>query len=648
MPMLCEPSPAPADRSPRPVTVELITGRTMPADLLDRAETLEAGSPFGRAAWWDSWWRHLRPKGSELFLLKVSVGDELIGLAPWYTRRIFGFGRVVRFLGDGRACSDYATVAAHPAHRVQVWREITNWVAAEAGKSWDMFILEGVSAADEALESISQQLSHQGILLHQRTVANTWRLTLPETWEEYVDLFSKQHRNRLRRTARQMFESGRAVLRRAENDADLERGFEIQCRLHQMRRKSLGDEGCFTEPRFAAFLQEATQRFLKLGSLRLQWTEVDGEPVAFDCGFNDRHGVYVYQTGFDPTNSDLSPGRLHFQASITRAIQDGHRFFDFLRGDEPYKAHFRAQPIGVLETRLIAPRMFPSLGHRLWRAQREVKSRMRALQNKRVRLEPPVNVAENSTADLGVGQSLANLEITALAQRARSAGASKTRWSSFTDACARFSIGSAVTGVTYRAARRIGNLEVINLVSVKLANLSPAPPLTDGLEYRWLGADEVRAYAADPANDLDASMAWRLESGRNYCGAVFDGSRLANYSWYALGSIEPEHSLGVGLSFPADTVYLYKAYTHPHYRGRRIHHSAIGCAAQFFSPRGISQLIAVIEYANWASLRSHERVGCRRVGRIIRFGRPPFRFQHYPRQAVKLGLLSRAAIERPE
>jgi hypothetical protein len=36
--------------------------------------------------------------------------------------------------------------------------------------------------------------------------ANTWRLTLPETWDAYVSLFSKQHRNRIRRTKREMFD----------------------------------------------------------------------------------------------------------------------------------------------------------------------------------------------------------------------------------------------------------------------------------------------------------------------------------------------------------------------------------------------------------------------------------------------------------
>ena len=383
MALLCTQNQPPADRSAGRLTVDLITGNDVPADLAEKSRRLAAAGPFGHARWWDSWWRNLRPSGSELFLLTVSRGNELVGLAPWYSQRIFGQGRVVRFLGDGRACSDYATIAATPECRDDVWHTIADWLIAEAGKSWDTFILEGISAADEPWKNLCRHLSEQNILVEQRSVGNTWRLALPETWEAYVEQFSKQHRNRLRKAKREQFDSGRASLRRAMNAEDFARGFEIQRRLHQLRRRELGDAGCFADPRFESFLREASGRFLADNALRLQWTEVDGEPVAFDAGFIDGDGVFVYQTAFDPAKAELSPGRLHFQASILKAIEEGYRFFDFLRGDEPYKAHFRATPIAVLETRLIGPRLGARLGHRWWKAKRGLKARVRTLLEKK-------------------------------------------------------------------------------------------------------------------------------------------------------------------------------------------------------------------------------------------------------------------------
>src|SRR4051812_46169360 len=101
MSLVCEPNRLPDSASTR-CTVNLIAGQEIPTEVLQRSRELAAAGPFGHVQWWDSWWRHLRPRGSELFLMTVSRGDELVGLAPWYMQRTFGSGRVVRFLGDGR------------------------------------------------------------------------------------------------------------------------------------------------------------------------------------------------------------------------------------------------------------------------------------------------------------------------------------------------------------------------------------------------------------------------------------------------------------------------------------------------------------------------------------------------------------------
>jgi hypothetical protein len=154
-----------------------------------------------------------------------------------------------------------------------------------------------------------------------------------------------------------------------------------------------------------------------------------------------------------------------------------------------------------------------------------------------------------------------------------------------------------------------------------LATICPAKSPLPDLEYRFLTADDIRAAVADPANDLDITMADRLQSGRDFCFAAFFGNRLANYSWYALEAIGPEDSFGAGLILPRDTVYMYKAYTVPAYRGQQIHGAVLLKAAQYFQQLGITQLIAIVEFANGPSLRSHLRLGCRPAGRLLRIGR---------------------------
>ena len=84
----------------------------------------------------------------------------------------------------------------------------------------------------------------------------------------------------------------------------------------------------------------------------------------------------------------------------------------------------------------------------------------------------------------------------------------------------------------------------------------------------------MRAAADEPIYELEAAMAARLQSGRDTCFAAFHRGRLVNYAWYAVECIEPEHRFSAGLKLPGDTVYLYKAFTLPEYRGRRLHGAA--------------------------------------------------------------------------
>jgi CelD/BcsL family acetyltransferase involved in cellulose biosynthesis len=67
------------------------------------------------------------------------------------------------------------------------------------------------------------------------------------------------------------------------------------------------------------------------------------------------------------------PGSLITMATLRRAIERGYRAFDFLRGDESYKAHWRAEPAASVELRVAAERPIARLRHRLWLAGSRLK-----------------------------------------------------------------------------------------------------------------------------------------------------------------------------------------------------------------------------------------------------------------------------------
>jgi CelD/BcsL family acetyltransferase involved in cellulose biosynthesis len=125
--------------------------------------------------------------------------------------------------------------------------------------------------------------------------------------------------------------------------------------LHQLRRQSLGEPGCFADPTFTQFHNEVAPLLLTAGRLRLSWLALDGEPVAAEYHFAGDGVTYAYQGGVDPARLDDEPGRLSNIATLRAAIAEGHAAFDFLRGDEPYKAHWRATPHATVHVRISPP-----------------------------------------------------------------------------------------------------------------------------------------------------------------------------------------------------------------------------------------------------------------------------------------------------
>ena len=156
-------------------------------------------------------------------------------------------------------------------------------------------------------------------------------------------------------------------------------------------------------------------------------------------------------------------------------------------------------------------------------------------------------------------------------------------------------------------------IEVVRLPPVE------GPPVPEGLEARFLTADEVRAFAIDPANDFDAEAAARVEAGGR-CFGVLDGGRLAASGWYAVGKAPAEHCFGFGMRLPAGAAYMYKGFTHADYRGRRLHGLVMAEALRQMADVGC--LVSTVEWTNAASIKSCRRLGYEFLGRVwVRGGR---------------------------
>jgi CelD/BcsL family acetyltransferase involved in cellulose biosynthesis len=356
------------------------------APYADDWDRLAAGVPFRGWTWLSHWWRVYGPQTEadalRTRLAMLCVADDtnaLMGVAPWYLDSSALHGRVLRPLGSGEVCSDYLSVLCHPSAEEAVVDAMSEYLVENARSDapdalrWDRLELGSVDAEDRAMAGLVNGLAALGCTVHRRQGVNCWRLALPTDWNEYVASLGRNVRRDIRRLDRDLLQSGRATFHNVATLDQLAQAMDILVELHQRRHETLGQGGCFASPRFMAFHRGVVPELFRRGQVHFCWLEVDRKPVAAEYQLVEHDVLYAYQAGIDPASLTHQPGKLIYMAILRQAIEHGYRAFDFLRGDEPYKARFGAVPRPTVDLRIVPQRTVAQLRHNLWLAGDNVK-----------------------------------------------------------------------------------------------------------------------------------------------------------------------------------------------------------------------------------------------------------------------------------
>jgi hypothetical protein len=206
----------------------------------------------------------------------------------------------------------------------------------------------------------------------------------------------------------------------------------------------------------------------------------------------------------------------------------------------------------------------------------------------------------------------------------------------------RYGTAAALHYLTARSLEKTVQLEVSELSwldnNPRSNSAVREPGLNSKYACRFLTSVEIASFGADPVNELAADFASRPTAGLDYCFGVVDQERLAAYSWYALRSIEGEHHVGVPMSFPANMAYMYKAFTHPDYRGKALYGIGVTKALEALASRGVTRLLTSINRVNFASRTGCRKVGFESLGNLWTLGTGPRRIAWTPRAARQLGI----------
>ena len=340
--------------------------------LTDQIDLL-ASCPFLKTSWMFSWIKTYCDSNCKLhFVLARNDNQEVVGFAPLVLLNSLKRGRYFAFVGSGKACSDYMTFPAQSDYRSEFIQGMAEWLTSYKG--WDRIELDGVRSDDENINEFSQEMKKRACKIEEISTLSSWRMNLPESWEDLLSGFSKNYRKKYRRLERKL--EGKTELHRAIDGDSLKEGLAILEQLHTKRWESLGGGGCFSHPGFRDFLKELAWEKLDSDALSLIWLTYEGTPVAADIAYygDGDDVVYTYQGGISPDHLHLEPGRAILKCQIELAIEKGAKFVDFLRGDEPCKARFNTFEIKNSRFEIVNPSIRAKCVHLMLNFCRMAKS----------------------------------------------------------------------------------------------------------------------------------------------------------------------------------------------------------------------------------------------------------------------------------
>lgn len=302
----------------------------------DLAHAGMTATPFQFLTYQQAWWNHLGP--GELITIAVhNEAGELIALAP-----LFILDGVLHFNGCTQE-TDYLDLIVRPEHAEAAWRAVVDCLCTD-GAGWQAIDLCNIPANSPTRTILPRLAASRGFSFAESIQEVCPVISLPDSFEAYLEQLDKKQRHELRRKLRRA-EGADAKLVIVGKDDDIEQA--VNAFLELLQKSTPEKRDWLNEGRRAVFHETAAAAQAD-GTLQLLFMEVEGQKAAALFNFEYAGRVWVYNSGLDPASfGHLSLGVVLTARAIETAITHGNQTFDFLRGDEEYKYRFGAQDTTV-------------------------------------------------------------------------------------------------------------------------------------------------------------------------------------------------------------------------------------------------------------------------------------------------------------
>jgi CelD/BcsL family acetyltransferase involved in cellulose biosynthesis len=288
---------------------------------------------FSSPTWqWDGIGPASRP--GALRLITAYRGDELVAVLPIEVTPT-GF-----LESTGHAVSDYLDPLINPQFEPQVWPAIIALIDELWDRELKAMTLHNVRQDSPCRAVLPDVCAAHGLTCDQTVVSNGAKIKLPPTWDLYLESLDSHERKELRRKIKKAQEqaSGRLIAMDGSSWDELKLAKALE--LIEMADAEKGE---WLHIHVRPMLTRIAETLAREGRLRLLLLMLGETPAAALFEFPSPRGPLLYNSGYDPSQRQWSPGAVMFGLALKDAIDHQAPFFDLLRGREEYKYRLGAK-----------------------------------------------------------------------------------------------------------------------------------------------------------------------------------------------------------------------------------------------------------------------------------------------------------------
>lgn len=276
-----------------------------------------------------TWWQVFGRGELCLWQIKNEAG-ELMGVAP-----LFLDESNLSFLGD-RTVSDYLDFIPKKDNEKVFYELLSEKLET---KNWQMLKLISIPEKSLTLSLFTEvaKARNWSVDVKQQDVCPV--ISLPKTWEEYLQMIGKKQRHEVKRKWKNLEEQLNPQFKVISSAENLDQDLKDFIKLHKL---SSPEKATFWDEQHVKYFSNIMKAAAENNWLKLFFMEIAGQRSATMLCFDYNNKFYLYNSGYNPQFVNSSIGNVLTSYTIKTAIELGRTHFDFLRGDEEYKFRYGA------------------------------------------------------------------------------------------------------------------------------------------------------------------------------------------------------------------------------------------------------------------------------------------------------------------